>query len=212
MTGAGIAEAAALQDQILAAPRKGRRRLVALAGPPASGKSTLAEELALRLTRAGCQAQVVPMDGFHLDNRILSARGMLERKGAPETFDVSGLTRLVGALAQEEQVFFPLFDRARDLAIAGAGLVGPACDTVVIEGNYLLHDAPGWRDLAAYWDFTIALEVPPEVLRKRLIARWLSYGLTQEQAVNRAQGNDLPNADTVSASLRFANVVLPFGI
>ncbi len=85
-------------DAALALP-DGRRHLVAVAGAPASGKSTLAATMADDLTRKGRAACVLPMDGFHLDNRILDARGLRQRKGAPETFDLRGFAALLRDLA-----------------------------------------------------------------------------------------------------------------
>lgn len=190
--------AEALLAPALAAPRKGRRRLVAIAGPPASGKSTISEALARAMCEAGCPTQVVPMDGFHLDNNVLSELGLLERKGAPETFDANGFLRMVAALTNEEQVYFPTFDRDRDIAIGGTGSVGPDCDTVLVEGNYLLFDAPTWRELKPHWDFSVWLNVGNEALKRRLVERWLEQGLSQEEAEARAIGNDLYNADTIA--------------
>lgn len=163
-------------EQLMAAPRSGRRRLVAIAGPPASGKSTLSEVMARLMTDAGYLAVVVPMDGFHLDNAILAQRGLLSQKGAPETFDQGGFQRLVAALPGGETVYFPVFDRDRDIAIAGGGVVAADCDTVIVEGNYLLYDAPGWRDLYGFWDFSVQLAVPEPVLLQRLVSRWLAHG------------------------------------
>jgi fructokinase len=62
------------------------------------------------------------MDGFHLDNRLLIARGLLARKGAPETFAASAFVHLVRRLKEEQEVVYPVFDRALDIAIAGAGV------------------------------------------------------------------------------------------
>ncbi|PTX56164.1 pantothenate kinase [Litoreibacter ponti] len=184
---------ASVTARIAAAPFKARRRLVALVGPPASGKSTLSEQL----PQVVPASQVVPMDGFHLDNSLLAERGLSTRKGAPETFDIAGLTHLVRRLADEEEVIFPLFDRARDAAIAGAGIVGPEVDTVIVEGNYLLLDRPGWRKLAAMWDISILLTAPEDVLRDRLLQRWRDFGYAEGDAVTKTETNDLPNARTV---------------
>ncbi|PCJ08126.1 MAG: nucleoside/nucleotide kinase family protein [Rhodobacteraceae bacterium] len=186
-----------LAGKILSAPRAHRRRLVALAGAPASGKSTLADSLAVALTHAGCLTQVIPMDGFHLDNRILSQRGILDRKGAPESFDTAGLVQLCKRLGDEDEVVFPVFDRSRDIAIAGAGLVTAQSDTIIVEGNYLLFDTAVWRPLVQYWDVAIRLDVSRIELRQRLIRRWLDHGQTMPEAVARAEGNDLQNADTI---------------
>lgn len=203
----GLDTLAALTEAILAAPRKAQRRLIALAGAPGSGKSTLAAELVAALNRQGCAAQVVPMDGFHLDNRILSDLDLLARKGAPETFDVAGFARLVAALGTDPQVFYPLFDRTRDIAIAGAGRLDSACDTVVVEGNYLLLDASEWRALAGHWDLAVRLEVSLPVLRQRLIDRWLDEGLNETAAIARAEGNDLENARLVTEQMLPSDVV-----
>ncbi|WP_316247402.1 Pantothenate kinase [Roseobacter fucihabitans] len=185
---------AGLSDFIREAPRKSERRIVAIAGAPGSGKSTLAQRLAEKLTYMGTQAQVVPMDGFHLDNRILDGLGLFTRKGAPETFDVHGFKRLVAALGSGSPVYYPLFDRTRDLSIAGAGVLSADCDTVIVEGNYLLLDAPHWRDLSDVWDVRVNLSVPLDILRQRLTARWLAQGLAPDAALARAEGNDLVNA------------------
>ncbi|MCA0044156.1 nucleoside/nucleotide kinase family protein [Celeribacter litoreus] len=184
-------------EQVQQAPKGGIRRLIALVGAPASGKSTLAEAVAERLTAQGDEACVVPMDGFHLDDRILTERGLLARKGAAETFDSKGFVRLIKALGEGGEVIYPIFDRSREIAIAGAGVVPESCQSVVVEGNYLLLDAPVWRDLAQLWDFTIFLDVPTETLRARLMERWLGHGYTVEEAKRKAEGNDLLNAEVV---------------
>jgi pantothenate kinase len=142
---------------IQAAPIKGRRRVVALAGPPASGKSTFANQIADHLTAQGNSAQAVPMDGFHLDNSELDLRGLRSRKGAPETFDIAGLTDLIGRLGTEDKVPFPTFDRSHDRAAPDGGVLSHGVETVIVEGNYLLFDDKGWRDLYDLWDFRIFL-------------------------------------------------------
>ncbi|MEI4487495.1 phosphoribulokinase [Frigidibacter sp. MR17.14] len=176
------------------AARTSPRRLVALAGPPAAGKSTLAEELARGL---GPQAQVIPMDGFHHDNDWLDAKTFRARKGAPETFDVAGFVALVRAIRGGASPAYPLFDRAADRTVPGAGQVDPAARLLIFEGNYLLLDRPGWRDLAPLWDITVALRIDEDVLTERLVRRWTDHGLDPAAALARAEGNDLPNGRTV---------------
>ena len=51
-------------------------------------------------------------------------------------------------------------------------MVPEDCQTIILEGNYLLFDAPDWRDLSDYWSLSIRLDVPLPVLRERLIKRW----------------------------------------
>ncbi|MCZ0963218.1 AAA family ATPase [Paracoccus benzoatiresistens] len=167
---------------------EGARVLVAVAGAPGSGKSTFAEALVARLD----DAVLVPMDGFHLDDCVLEARGLRARKGAVETFDAEGFAALVQRLALPwDDVFFPVFDRSRELAVAGAGVVSPDHRVVVIEGNYLLLDQAPWSRLR--YDLRVWLDVPEAELERRLTARWQGYGKDADQIAAHLE-NDLANA------------------
>ncbi|MDQ7776443.1 AAA family ATPase [Paracoccus aminovorans] len=181
------------------------RRLVAIVGAPGSGKSTLAEGLVAAVPGA----VLVPMDGFHLDNRLLDQDGLRARKGAPETFDAEGFVALIRRLKQGGAVVYPVFDRDRDLAVAGAGRVEEQARLVVVEGNYLLLDRAPWRELAGLWDLSVMLDVPAEELRRRLTARWQGLGQSPAEVLAHLE-NDLANAETVAdhslpADLRLAN-------
>ena len=88
-----------LVARISAGATGSQRFIVAIAGPPGAGKSTLATDLAQKL---GSGARVVPMDGYHLDDAVLAARGLRHRKSAPETFDDQGFLHLLDRLRPEE--------------------------------------------------------------------------------------------------------------
>ena len=191
------AQVTALAERSTALLADRPRILVALAGAPASGKSALAAALLRRLRDSKVIAEVVPMDGFHLDNAVLDARGLRQRKGAPETIDVQGFLHLVHRLRAGEEVVAPIFDRSRDIAIAGAQVVPAEARVVICEGNYLLFDEDPWRTLMPLWDLTARLDVPLPELRARLIQRWLDQGLSRAAATRRAEGNDVPNARRV---------------
>lgn len=186
----------------------GQRLLVAIAGAPGAGKSTLAarlcQELNLELNpelrlRGDEQAIVVPMDGFHLDDAILNERGWRAVKGAPHTFDVDGFVTLVRRLAEpgDAPVYIPVFDRRIELSRNAAACVQPHHTVILLEGNYLLLDRPGWQDLTGIFHISIMLDVPLETLEARLVQRWLDNGLDPAQARIRALGNDIPNARIV---------------
>lgn len=184
----------------------GRARfVVAIAGPPGAGKSTLAEAL-LPLFPEG-SAAIMPMDGFHFDNVVLERRGLRPRKGAPETFDVGGLAATLTRIrAGDEDVALPLFDRAADLARAGAAVISRDVRFVLVEGNYLLSDEAPWESLAPLFDFTVFLDVAQPVLERRLVERWLQHGHSADEALERAFSNDIPNARRVLARRRPADV------
>ncbi len=189
---------------------EGPRNIIALVGAPGSGKSRLAGELVAALNaRADGSATLVPMDGFHLDDALLEARGLRARKGAPETFDVQGLIHLVDRLrAQEPETLVPIFDRGLELARAAAAVVPAQARYVILEGNYLLLTTEGWRDLYERFDLTVRLQVPEEVLRERLTKRWEKFGIAPEEITRRVEENDLPNGRFIAQNARAADLVV----
>jgi pantothenate kinase len=187
------------------------RTVVAIAGAPGSGKSTLAERLVRRLNdnAEGCGA-LLPMDGYHYDDRVLIERGLRTRKGAPETFDVLGLLHTLNRLKrnEEDEIAIPVFDRDLEISRAGARLIPRAVRILIVEGNYLLLTQRPWSLLRAMFDITVAVDVSEEILRQRLVERWRSYRLTPAEIEAKVEGNDLPNGRYVMANSAPADFVL----
>jgi pantothenate kinase len=212
MTMAGLDDhVAAVLALIDGLPRREGRLMIGIAGPPGSGKSTLAERVvdALNDRQGDAAAALLPMDGYHLDNTVLDARGLRAVKGAPDTFDAAGFVALVRRIRHEAgDLRYPLFDRSADRTAPDAGLLRAETGIVVAEGNYLLlRDGP-WADLKDLFDATVMIAPPLKVLEERLIDRWLSYGFAPEAAAARARGNDLANARTVLARSSVADLHL----
>ena len=190
-----------------------KRFLIAIAGPPGAGKSTMADNLANGLKARGETAAVLPMDGFHMDNAVLIERGLLARKGIPETFDVRGFLDIVRAVRPADQeVLVPVFDRSRELAIASARPISPHDRFIIIEGNYLLFTQGKWADLDGIFDFTIMPAPPIEVLEERLWERWRGYKLSEEEASAKVYGNDLPNGRLILENRRPSDVTLEIAL
>ena len=173
-----------------------RRLVAAIAGAPGSGKSTFVEHLSARLNAASpCVADILAMDGYHFDDRVLTARGDRPRKGAPHTFDVDGLAAMLDRIRDNDgrPIAVPVFDRDLEIARAGARIIEPTARLILVEGNYLLLDDPAWTPLRPRFDVTIMLAVPEPVLINRLAARWTGYGLRGDAMTAKMDGNDLPN-------------------
>ncbi len=190
-------------------PADTARRIVAVAGPPAAGKTTLAADLGAALNdRAVGTAAVLGMDGFHYDDRVLKARGDLSRKGAPHTFDVDGFAAMLRRLrdAEGREVAIPVFDREIEIARSAAAIVGPDVRTLIVEGNYLLLDRSPWRDLLPLYDVTVMVDGSEAMLRKRLAMRWRH--LRQDQRLLKLEANDLPNGRLIRGHSVAADFIL----
>ena len=170
-----------------------KRYFIALAGPPASGKSTISEKLNEDLNIKGFPSDILQMDGFHLDDAILSSQNLLPRKGSPETFDVMGLKSFLIRLASESEVIVPIFDRSLELSRSSAVTISENKKIIIVEGNYLLLNSRPWNELNNYFDSRVMIHCEESVLEKRLIDRWKGFNLTQDQINQKVYENDLPN-------------------
>jgi pantothenate kinase len=130
-----------LEDLIAKTDRR-RRSVVAIVGAPGSGKSALAGRLVARLNeQEDGSAALLPMDGYHYDDRVLIERGLRALKGAPATFDALGLCHMLDRLKRndEDEVAVPVFDRDLEIARAGARIIPRGVRHLIVEGNYLLR-------------------------------------------------------------------------
>lgn len=184
-----------------------RRFIVAIAGPPGAGKSTLSQQLHDLLPEGS--VAVVPMDGFHFDDAVLERRGLRGRKGAPETFDYAGFEALLKRIrAGEPDIAIPVFDRTIELSRAAAAIIPAEVKFILVEGNYLTLDEAPWSGLAPLVDFNIFVDVPRFELERRLMQRWHEHGKSDDEARAWIASNDMPNIDRVLARRRQADLVI----
>jgi len=186
------------------------RSVVAIAGAPGSGKTTICSLLQSELeNRHRMSTQIVPMDGFHFDNAILQLRNLLSRKGSPATFDVQGLENILIRLtsSQPSDVVVPVFDRENDLSRGSAREVPADTRVILVEGNYLLLQQKPWSTLQQYFAMSIMIGTSEAALRDRLINRWLDLEYTESQAQQKVETNDLPNASEVISNSLEADIL-----
>ncbi len=204
----GCIALAELLDLAIGLQAAGRRCLVGLTGPPGSRKSTLAAHLA----RSLCPSPpVVPVDGFHLAQAVIDAKGLGDRKGSPETFDAWGFVNLVTRIASpadEAVVYAPKFDRSIEEPITGAIPVRPADGLVIVEGNYLLLGDSPWAEIRPTLDLCVYLELEDATRRSRLVERHVRYGKARTEAERFVRNSDEKNAQLVKTTRNRADLIV----
>jgi uridine kinase len=155
--------------------RSRSRVLVAVDGPDAAGKSTLADRLAEALPVPAVRASI---DGFHQPRELRYARGELSAEGYyRDSFDYPAL--LGGCLRPfrdgATRVTVATYDHRTDLPCPREVDV-PATAVLIFDGVFLLRDTI--RDL---WTLSVYLRVPPaETLRRAIVRDLELFGSTGE--------------------------------
>lgn len=158
-----------LADLVAATYTGERATVVGIAGAVASGKSTLAAELAAVLDeRHRMDASVVSADGFLFPNTVLVDSGTFERKGWPETYDGAAISSFIERVrAGDPHVVAPSYSHEAYDVVAGSDPVG-VVDALVLEGIVVLQSF-----VADELDLGVYLSVHPEDLRRWYVERFV---------------------------------------
>lgn len=208
------------------------RYIVAIAGIPGSGKTTTASAVVNHLNNfnePNVQAALLSMDGFHLSRRELDELPNPEeahiRRGAPWTFDVSRFVTFMHRLRQwadntplskkgkwssDHVLHAPTFDHeAKDPVEEGISIT-PDASIIIVEGNYLLLDEPGWRDLATLCDYRVFVETDLLEARDRTAKRHVQAGIekTLADGYRRVDSNDFLNGISIQEKLIIPDLVV----
>ncbi|MGO9171043.1 MAG: type I pantothenate kinase [Rhodomicrobium sp.] len=185
--------------------------IVGIAGSVAVGKSTSARVLRELLARwpAHQRVDLVPTDGFLLPNAELERRGILHRKGFPESFDKARLLRFVADVkAGRANVEAPVYSHFSYDIVPDEKIVVDRPDILIVEGLNVLQPAklPKHGEavpfVSDFFDFSIYIDADPALIEEWYVTRFLrlcqtafrhenSYfyrysKLTREQAVEQA--------------------------
>jgi pantothenate kinase len=97
-------------------------------------------------------------------------------------------------------VYAPRFDRTREASLAGSIAVATRHQLILTEGNYLLLDRPGWRQVRSLLDEVWLLDVEPALRRARLLQRQISFGEATDDALDWIRGFDDANAELIEST------------
>jgi type I pantothenate kinase len=151
--------------------------VIAIAGSVAVGKSTLARVLQAVLARWPDHPRValVTTDGFLHPTRVLEARGLMRRKGFPESYDLHAMIDFLSAIkAGEPTLHVPVYSHEAYDIVPGAFQTIDRPDIVIFEGLNVLQTVTGAAAVASdYFDFSIYLDAEIKDIEHWYIERFL---------------------------------------
>lgn len=154
--------------------------VIGIAGSVAVGKSTTARILKALLSRWPDHTRVdlVTTDGFLHPNRVLEERGLLHRKGFPESYDVGRLVRFLAAVkAGAEEVHAPIYSHLSYDVVDNASVAVRRPDVLLLEGLNVLQtrgratNAPQVF-VSDFFDFSIYVDAALEDIRRWYVERF----------------------------------------
>lgn len=184
--------------------------IIGIAGSVAVGKSTVARLLKELMSRweGTPRVELVTTDGFLYPNAELERRGILDRKGFPESYDRKRLLKFVSDVKSGvESVTAPVYSHLSYDIVDGEFEEVRTPDVLILEGLNVLQPPSTGQELALsdFFDFTIYIDANPQTIEKWYLSRFLqlwtsaftnprSYfhpltkQLNLEQATERAKG------------------------
>jgi len=179
-----------------------QRYILCIAGPPGCGKSSIAKLFQILLEDRRIEAQVLPLDGFHLKNRELKKKSALigglevdlySIKGAKETYDTKKLFDCIKRLSQGNTFFWPIYSRTTHDPVEKGVHINGNHFIYIIEGNYLLLSEHPWNLLRQYFNKRIFIASKECILRQRVIRRKRMGGISRKEAHRHYKKSDRRN-------------------
>lgn len=165
-------------DTFLGKPTTPVPYVIGIAGSVAVGKSTTARVLQALLSRwpDHPRVELVTTDGFLWPNAVLEQRGLMERKGFPESFDRRRLLGFVADLKSgSSPVEAPVYSHQAYDVLPDEHRVVEAADIVILEGLNVLQGGGNGTYVSDYFDFSIYVDADPEAIETWYIDRFLTF-------------------------------------
>jgi len=152
--------------------------VIGVAGSVAVGKSTFARILQALLSRWPDHPQVdlLTTDGFLHPNAVLQERGIMDRKGFPESYDTRALLAFLRAVKSgQPEVRAPVYDHLQYDILPGEAVVVRQPDIVIVEGlNVLQVDREGTEFVSDYFDFSIYVDADEADIEEWYVQRFFA--------------------------------------
>jgi len=155
--------------------------VIGVAGSVAVGKSTTSRVLRALLARwpNHPRVEIITTDGFLYPNAVLQERGLMERKGFPESYDVRRLIEVVAAIKSgQARVDVPLYSHLVYDILEGEVATIERPDVVIVEGLNVLQSgatpAGGSTFVSDYFDFKIFVDADESVIREWYVQRFFA--------------------------------------
>ena len=160
-----------LKQHVLAAPF-----IIGISGSVAVGKSTTARLLQVLLSRTfpGLNVHLMTTDGFIYPNEELKRRGLFDRKGFPESYNMNLLSDfLKDVLSGKENIAYPLYSQELSDIVPGKYGHVKQPDILIIEGiNTLQLPTNGQIVTSDFFDFSIYIDADEELIEKWFMQRF----------------------------------------
>jgi len=149
--------------------------IIGVAGSVAVGKSTTSRLLRTLLARwpEHPSVELVTTDSFLHPNAVLAERGIMDRKGFPESYDRRALVRFVSEIkAGAEEVSIPIYSHLEYDIVPGARQTVRRPDILIVEGLNVLQAPPaGSLGVSDFFDFSIYVDARVEDIRQWYVER-----------------------------------------
>ncbi len=156
--------------------------IIGVAGSVSVGKSTTARILKELLKRwpSSPKVDLITTDGFLYPNDVLREKGMMDRKGFPESYDVGALLRfLSGIKSGQRDVPAPIYSHLVYDVIPNESVIVDAPDILIFEGINVLQPGKLPPDgkiipfLSDFFDFSIYVDAEEDLIRKWYVTRFM---------------------------------------
>lgn len=194
-----------------ASRKQSKRLLIALAGPPGSGKGRIADKVAKIVNQSGVSCSVISVDGCSQESHN-DASGV-SPKSPSWTFKGAAAVDLVQQIQKQttepNDIKSPFTIHVEDVEAHNLNVAGDA-SIVIFEGLYVLCEDLPWTRIGDMVHERWFVEVEPDLARQRVVKRFLMTGFEKdyEAACTRYDENDVFNAEFINRTSKGRDVTI----